>query len=62
MKSTVIVSLAVRPRCVYRDISTRWEACNPPEVLVSSLCGLVKPLLQPQLLFVRPLVKNALFQ
>lgn len=28
-KSTVMVSLAVRPCCVFRDINTRWEALNP---------------------------------
>lgn len=37
--------------CVYRDINTRWGALNPPEVLVSPWCGLVKPFIQPHLLY-----------
>lgn len=29
-ESTVVVSLAARPCCVYRDINMRWEALKPP--------------------------------
>ena len=40
-KGTVVLSLAVRPCSVGRDINTRGKALNPPEVLVCSACGLV---------------------
>lgn len=29
LKSTVMVSLAVQPCCVYRDIIIKWGALNP---------------------------------
>lgn len=37
----------------------QYEVGVPPEVLVSSYRGLMKPFPQPNLLFLRPLVKNA---
>lgn len=43
--STVMVSLAVQPGCVYRDINMKWGGggSEPHEVLVSSQYGLGKP-------------------
>lgn len=65
-ESTVVVSLAARPCCVYRDINTRWGALTPPppEVLVSSWCGLMKPFIQHPAspVFLRPLVIDALLE
>lgn len=51
-ESTVVVSLAAQPCSASTGTSIRGGGLlTPPEVLVSSWCGLVKPFIQPHLLY-----------
>lgn len=61
--STVMVSLAVQPGCVYRDINMKWGGGgrNPMRSLLVHNMGWGSLFLQPHLLILRPLVIDALF-